>query len=439
MRAVFGCFADASVWISSDTAAGGWPAVSSISAKDGQAPSISFVLSADGSDAPVEASASGDEFPIVSGRTSFGAYVFVFSSEGIRELVSVLSDFGIRAILPPDPDSPSSPAREGDGALLLCSKCVTLTPSSLSSIRVYDGVSDRGSGPHFVVDGNVRFATGNNMAFSEADGVRGFMVSASPGSGSGRVSCGCGGKSVVESALKSPDGHVRLFNDACYDIEPGEVGSVVVDGVARVSRELKIHAKCTACCTCDMYASIVNDRLVALSNAVRSAKADVGSLLGTYEHAVNLFNERMSKPDRSDVMMSMTGMPVGAKLSPKLDAADVRGKMERCAFSVVVKNRSFVNMSVKVVALSGSDTIVEAAAAWSDLSGAPKTKNADSGSGIVGSSFPVYPGRTLCITFVSVRNQMVKSVSAARYSGSATVSVSYAGGAIGNFSKSVEV
>ena len=179
------------------------------------------------------------------------------------------------------------------------------------------------------------------MVLSDPEDVEnGIELSAVPGAGTGIISCGCRGQAESDSTIISPDGHTRIFNDTCYDIEPGPFGTVVVDGETRKSRKLVLHAKCTSCCTCDMYASIVNDKLAALATAVRSAKSDISSLLQTYESGVDAFNRRIYVPKLSDVTVTISGMPIGENLSPKLGGTGVKGKMGRCAFTAIVRNLS---------------------------------------------------------------------------------------------------
>lgn len=430
------CFVDACVNISGVSIEDGWPSIGLFSVGSS---SISFSVSAGGSDVAVTIAESASGFPIVSGKAPFGSYVVVTSAEGVRDFLAFCS---ANSISPPVPGS-SSPS-ERDGVFLrLCAKCVTKSPVGLTSIRVFDGVNPRSSGPHFVLKGNVAVKPGNNMLLSEPD-ENGIQMDAVPGAGMGVVPCSCENKAVVKSPIMSPDGHTRIFNDTCYDVEPW-IESVEEEGVVvkRVGH-LQLHAKCTACCTCAMYESIVNDRLVPLSNAVRQARSALRGYLSDYESAVRRFNQRLMRPTLSDVRLSLSGMPVGANLSPKLSDTKVKGKMGRCAFTAILRNSSYSVITATVYSLTGSDSVVEASASWSDEYGVPKSKSGNSESDIVGQSFTVMPGMSLVVAFVSVKNDMVGAASTGGYVGSISVGLSYStedgpSGSLGILRKTVEV
>jgi hypothetical protein len=308
---------------------------------------------------------------------------------------------------------------------------------------VYDGVNPRDKGPHFVLKGNVSVKPGNNMILSDTE-ENGIQIGAVPGAGMGTVPCLCEDMASVNSPIMSPDGHTRIFNDTCYDIEPW-IESVIENGaVVKRIGHIQLHAKCTACCTCAMYESIVNDRLVPLSNTVRQARSIIAKHLSDYESAVRRFNQRLSKPTLSDVRLSLSGMPVGANLSPKLDETGVKGRMGRCAFTATLRNSSYSVITATVYSLEGSDVVAEVSVSWSDENGIPKSKSGNSASDIVGKSFTIMPGMSLVIAFVSVKNDMVGSASTGGYSGSISVGLSYSSeggrsGSLGILRKTVEV
>jgi hypothetical protein len=137
--------------------------------------------------------------------------------------------------------------------------------------------------------------------------------------------------------------------------------------------------------------------------------------------------------------MSLSGMPVGSNLSPKLSGGKVKGKMQRCAFTAIVRDASFFSLNFRIGSISGSDKVVESSASWSDLSGSPKSRTSDSTASIVGSSFLIYPGRSLVISFVSVKNTMVEKVKTGGFTGSVSVGVSGPRGSIGTISRTVSV
>ena len=430
------CFVDAGVSVHGADIADGWPSIGKLATG---ASWISFVLSAGGMERPITISATDARFPIVSGKADFGSYVIVASSEGIRDFLSFCSS---NSISPPVPGSSSPSERVGDFFLRLCAKCVTRSPIGLTSIKVYDGVNAKSEGPHFVLKGDVAIKPGNNMLLSEQD-ENGIQIGAVPGAGMGVVPCMCDDNAVVKSSIMSPDGHTRIFNDTCYDIEPW-IETKNEGGVTERIGHIQLHAKCTACCTCAMYESIVNDRLAPLSAIVRQAKADIASQLSEYENAVKRFNQRLLRPTASDVRLSLSGMPVGANLSPKLAETKVKGKMGRCAFTAILRNSSYSVINATVYSLSGSDTVVEASASWSDADGTPKSKTGNAASDIVGQTFSIMPGMSLVVTFVSVKNEMVGAASTGGYKGSISVGLSYStengpSGSLGIMRKSVEV
>ena len=430
------CFADAFVNAYGADIEDGWPSIGGFSAGDS---CMSFSICAGGMSASVTISDLASRFPILSGRAPFGSYVVVMSSEGLRDFLSFCSE---KSISPPAPGSSSTSERDG-AFLRLCARCTAKSPSGLTSIRVFDGVNPKSSGPHFVLKGNISVIPGNNMLISDPD-ENGMQIGAVPGAGMGTVPCSCEDVASVKSPIMSPDGHTRIFNDTCYDIEPW-IESVIENGVV-VKRigHIQLHAKCTACCTCAMYESIVNDRLAPLSAIVRQAKADIASHLSAYENAVKRFNQRLLRPTASDVRLSLSGMPVGANLSPKLAETKVKGKMGRCAFTAILRNSSYSVINATVYSLAGSDTVVEASASWSDAGGTPRSKTGNAASDIIGQTFSIIPGMSLVVTFVSVKNEMVGAASTGGYKGSISVGLSYStengpSGSLGIMRKSVEV
>ena len=433
------CIVDAGVHISGDAVSPDeWPAIG-ISGFDVQGQSVTLLLSACGQEMVVLARPEEKPFPVISAKTTWGLFVVVLSSEGMRDFLSFCSE---NSISPPASGSSSPSGWDGGYFINLCPKCVSVSPVGLSSIRVYDGVEKQSDGPHFVLKGDVVIKPGNNMLLSDAED-NGIEIGAVPGAGLGTVPCSCDDVAVVKSPIMSPDGHTRIFNDTCYDVEP-RIETYVEDGKTRRRGILQLHAKCTACCTCAMYASIVNDRLAPLAALVRQAKSDLDGLLSSYESAVKRFNQRLTRPMLSDVRLSISGMPVGSNLSPKLSGTNVKGKMGRCAFTAILRNSSYSVISATVYSLTGSDTVVEASASWTDRDGAQRSRSGNSSSDIVGKTFSIGPGMSLVVTFVSVKNDMVGAAKTGGYSGSISVGLSYSSeggpsGSLGILRKSVEV
>ena len=418
------------------------------------------------------------EFPIISGSTNWGWYSLTLSSVGIREFI----DYGV---------SPSN-AADGCSWMKLCDKCICMKPHELTSIRVYDGVSipaydefssysvgdvcrcngctyrcvsemsaadgDDGNrfdpaswekilvtdtAPDFVLEGRVEVHPGYNMLIDEpesyADGDSlGFSINASAGAGLGRTSCGCSSSDSAKSLLVGVDGHARFFNDACYDIEPRcqtdkETGERF--------GEILLHAKCTACCTCDMYSSIVNDRLAPLAAIIRECKTSLSEELGEYERGVYLFNKRIQTPTVDDITLSLTGVPVGKNVGSKLSGSGVSGNMQRCAFTAILRNSSYATITASVFSISGTDTVIEASAAWADQDGNQKSLTKDSA---FWPTISLAPGHALAITYVSRKNAKVKKATTGGYVGKVSIGVTYRTesgktGNLGTLEKSVKV
>lgn len=433
------CFVDALVTVSGDlSSSGAWPSIGNFSADGGL---LSFDLCAMSSSVRVSVSKSSDAFPIVRGSTKWGQYVIVLSSDGISGFVSLCSG---RIVLPPVSGT-SSPAGRDGLFLRLCARCVNAVPQHLLAIGVYDGVHSLSSGPHFVMEGDVSIVPGNNIVLSEPDdGETGISISASAGAGIGTIPCECEDGTVSVSSIAGKDGNVRIFNDTCYDVEP--IVETYVDGnVQRRRATLRISGKCTACCQCEMYESIVNDRLAVLYRRIKDAKSEVSGLLSKYESAVEAFNDRVRNPSASDFTLSLSGMPVGSNVSPKLNGDGVYGRMGRCSFTAVLRNSSYAVASVRVASIYGTDTVVEASASWTEKGGQTRSVSGDTTSAVVGKTFSVGPGMSLVVTFVSSKSDMVQSADTnSGYKGSISVGLSCHpdGGrplSIGVLSKSVEV
>lgn len=466
------CFVDARVNLDRHSVSEvEWPSVGGFAKTKNR---LSFFIETCGTKIPLSVTPSRTPFPIISGSADWGWYVVTMSSEGVKEFCE--SDFEFRA--------------GESNSVRLCDRCVSMKPVELSSLKVYDGVSidlfDKYVGyepgevcrmhgrfyrcrshvdpgmpfdvgkwdevgissidPDFVLMGDVDIRPGYNIQITEPDDIEmdveaGFELNAEPGAGLGRVPCDCTRSDVVVSQLFAETGHTRLFNDTCYDVEP------FVEEDEKTHEKigvLQLHVKCTACCTCDMYASIVNDRLVNIANAIRGCKKDLDDDLVLYEDAVARFNRRLEAPTIDDVSMTLTGMPVGKNVGSKLSGSNVSGMMQRCAFTAVVRNSSYSTIIVSVYSLKGSDYVIEATASWADENDDPQSKTTDSARKMIGASFSILPGRSLVIAYITKRDSHVSSVTTGGYTGSVAVGISYKmdsgeSGSLGRISKTVEV
>jgi hypothetical protein len=118
-------------------------------------------------------------------------------------------------------------------------------------------------------------------------------------------------------------------------------------------------------------------------------------------------------------------MPIGANVSPKIGNANVAGKMSRCAFSALVRNSSFSALMVTITKMSGTDSIVEAIATWTNELGEPLEVVSDSAEGVVKKTYTIYPGRSLSVTYVSKKNASVSQVNTGGFSGKFEVDIAY--------------
>lgn len=433
------CFVDAVLYVDSEgLSEDKWPVIGSFSVSGN---SISFNIGSGPheSDVRVVVASSAVAFPIVTGSADWGRYALVLSSEGIDRFVS---QCGRLSVSPPVQGNSSSPGRDGGFWMRICAKCITARPRGLSSLMVYDGVKPRDEGPHFVMRGDVSIRPGNNMRLDEPDeldGMAGMELNAVPGAGLGRCPCMCEDFSGGNAQLAGPDGHARFFNDTCYDLEPRE--KYYDEEIGMMTQNLQVHVKCTACCTCQMYEDIVNGRLVPLANAIRQAKEDIHTLLLKYNARVSTFNNRIKTPKLSDITVTMSAMPIGRNVSPKLKSGNVKGMMARCAYTVVVRNSSFKCMRIRFSSISGTNSIVESSAAWSDKNGNPLSVTGDSEAEVVGRQFLLYPGRSLVLTYISRKAIKMSSVSTGGFEGKVSASVAYEWGStfvsLGSISKSV--
>ena len=431
------CFVDACIYVDSESLDSKWPVVGAFSI-NGNAISFKIGSGTEGGDVSLSVSSSSIVFPIVSGAAPWGRYVLVLSSEGIRDFCALCEDISIYPPSPPALITSSSSGRDGDFWLRICAKCTTMRQRGLTSIMVYDGMSSIESGPHFVMRGDISIMPGNNVRLLPPDDEsNGVQISAVPGAGLGKCPCICEESSGGSSALAGPDGNCRIFNDTCYDLVPGSKYDKYVESLGRYAhtQEIEIHAKCTACCSCEMYAGLVN-RLASIAGlvgsdseyargSVRWAKAMLGDMHAKYEDAVEKFNQRMSAPKISDLALTLSGMPIGKNVSPDISNSGVTGKMSRCAFTAILRNSSYFEILARITSMSGTNSVVEASVSWSSESGAPMSVTRDSSSGIVGRTFSVFPGRSLVVTYISTKGDKVNSVVTGGFRGSIYVDLSY--------------
>jgi hypothetical protein len=405
--AVFGCFVDAVVQLMSPYSAAE-PRVTGISV-DGKVLSFTLVDAAGfGEPASLTCSATKARFPVISGKTGWCWYTFVMSSDGIGEFAGVKE---------------ADPAMDVSGDVLqLSDRCLGRSANGVVTLDVYGGErepyegADRKCtrlealdlGPDWTVSGDVALREGNNMSITGGSTVdalagvsdsNGLTLNAVPGAGAGRLPCEC--RDAVEfktSGLPGRDGHTRLFNDTCYDLVP----MLYTPEVAY----LRMHVKCKACCTCEMYASIVNDRLVPLKDSVLASKRSLDSTLGKYETNVAKWNSRMKTATPEDIVVSASAVPLDAA-GTNLRGGAVLGMMSRCGFSVAVRNDSFVDVQVLLSDLMSNGDVFEAQVSFVDSSLQPRiVKLRPPGYGC---DVTLPPGRSMAFTCFVRPKSMVKT------------------------------
>lgn len=352
-RTVLGCFVDAMIQMK-DGVSYGDPVVSGISITGH---TLSFNINAPGTAATtITCTRSKTMFPVISKEAEWGWYTFVLSSDGIREFEEHSELIGDIS----------------ESELHFSSRCIGRPQSKVSCFEIYGGrrvnkdtgkrlsVSEALSeDPDTTVAGDVKFVPGYNcdISYNEASLYTdaGISFRATPGAGMGIAPCECDDHELVDTdvntlGLFSSDGHVRLFNDTCYDVLPVKVSDE--EGM------LFLSVKCKACCTCDMYASIVNDRLIPLKNKILESRKDLNKAYNTYETNVNLWNNRLNTALKEDVVVTMTAVPLDAAATNV--KGHVYGKMNRCGYSVTMRNDSFVTLSFRLERFSANGMAFQA-------------------------------------------------------------------------------
>lgn len=396
---VFGCFIDAVVQLKSsylDIT----PEITGISTNGN---SLEFVLAdrdAVHESKSIVCTKSRLRFPIVKGETSWCWYTFILSADGIKEYVEV--------------NASDDPVGDISGCkLYLSNRCLGNEAHEVTSIQVYGGKGwNRAAGrrytrkeamalpPDAVVTGDVKVQTGYNVAFGSTtnyvslaaiDSSNDIIINAIPGAGMGALPCDCEEGVVFKTpGLLSPDGHVRLFNDTCYDLMPTKESDLY--------SELKMHAKCKACCTCQMYVSIVNDRLVPLKDEILADKNSLDSTFNTYETNVAKWNERINNAFEDDIVITVTGTPLDAAGTDLKVGGNVTGFMNRCGFSIMVRNDSFVTVTFEFSDFSTNGEFFESQISYLDANLKPVITQLDLGRGGGGISVALPPGRSATFT-----------------------------------------
>lgn len=426
---VFGCFIDAFIQpksLSADID----PYISGIS-MDGGVLSFSLHGTVGGEDVSVPLTCSSsrlDRFPIVNGQTEWCWFTFVMSSAGISEYA--------------DAQASDKPVGDISGDVVRFSKrCLGYYSSmEVTSLRVYGGERmNEAAGRRYtrrevmeleeagvdvcdaVLDGHVTFKTGYNMSFSPGladldllgeQNTGDITFNASPGAGLGRLPCRCVDTLVYKTpGLLSKDGHTRLFNDTCYDLVPRLFSAK--------SSELMMHVKCKACCTCEMYEDVVNKRLAPLKDSILESRDTLDEVLDTYTENVKKWNKRLKTATPDDIVVTVSAVPLDAAATDLTGTRNVSGKMNRCGFSVMVRNESFVMVDVSFDGVISNGEVFESQLSYMDSSKTPVIVPAPSGVARV--TLP--PGRSVTLTCFIRLNSMVKTDRQTGFAARASVTV----------------
>ena len=353
-RLVFGCFLDAMIQLK-----GGAEAYISGISVDGA--TLSFSLCQEGQESVrLTCTRSSKRYPVVSGECDWCWYSIVLSADGIREMGEANIE------LNPDEKLP------------FASRCIGLMSNGVTSLVVYDGTGTNENGRRYTlsevlkdealanwrVKGDVALQEGYNAVIETGpesmvlDGGQVITIGMSPGAGAGVVPCWCDDNEVVYKTpgLICDDGHVRIFNDTCYDLQTDRDTSPGI-GVGSEGF-LKIHEKCKACCTCEMYATVVNDKLIPMKDSVLKSRETLENTYTTYEKFVKDWNERLVTALPEDIIVSMTAVPLEAAAT-NLYSSKTSGKMSRCGFSISVRNSSFVDIVIKLAGFYANGRVFE--------------------------------------------------------------------------------
>ena len=378
---VLGCFVDAAIQPVGHNDPE--PVVSSVSASSS---TITFKLAGRG-EITLSCTRSRSRFPVVSGTTEWCRYAFVLSSDGIGELVESGKSFS--------------------GTLRFSRRCICEAPSVVDSILVYGGTGVNEYGfrytideameeePDAIVSGDASVVSGYNMEM--ADTEDGITLSAVPGGGAGVAPCGCdsSGDDGAAKWLVCENGHARLFNDTCYDVEAYQE--------SRLKGFLKIHAKCTPCCTCEMYESIVNGRLIPLRDKIEEDAAVIDAVDLKYEEYVNKWNDRLHKAFPEDIVVTMTAVPLDAAATDV--GGPVFGKMDRCGFSVSMRNDSFVDVTMRASKIISNGDVFQSNLSYME-GDSPKVVAVPPDEGF---SVVLKPGRSAVLSYFVRLNKMVQT------------------------------
>lgn len=309
---------------------------------------------------------SKSKFPVIRGYTDWCWYTFTISAASIIEGIEELKSLDQQAI-----GSPNLTNLQ----LEFNTRCVGIQPNMLTSLHIYEGdkpslrypterftvqeiLEDNVAPDCIISTGDVSLTEGYNMSFapnsiisSITPLVDSINISAVPGAGAGVAPCPCTDDvDLSKFRLKSSNGHVCIINDSCYDLYPQKV--------SEQQAVVKFIAKCTACCTCDMYASLVENRLAPIKDEILANKNSIDSTLNKYEEYVQKWNERLVTVLPEDITITATGVGLDA-VATDLKESKTSGYLDRCGFSINITNNAFLPVEVEITKISAHGSIHE--------------------------------------------------------------------------------
>lgn len=405
-RLLFGCFSDAAIQMKASFT---FEDVK-ITQLAIQGHTLKFAITNGHTSTVLSCTRTTTKFPVVYGATDWCWYTFVLSSDGIRALEENVESVG----------------NVTSQTFSLNTKCLGVNPPQVTSIAIYGGsrineltgkrltlVEALSEKPDVIVTGDTGIREGYNiklgagiipLSFLSAENS--IVINAVAGAGMGTAPCSCIKKEVEfkTPGLIASDGNLRLFNDTCYDLVPNKKPAVESD---KIEGTLEINAKCKACCTCDMYASIVNDQLVPLKERIIHSRDMVTKVFSTYEDNVTKWNERIANASPEDVVISLTGVALDAA-GTNLIGGDVAGRMSRCGYTLTIRNDAFVPLEIRLSQFSSNGAPFEAQVSYMQDADTPVVMPLDLSQPEI-CSITLVAGRTLTVTYFTRLSSMSKT------------------------------
>ena len=401
---VFGCFVDALVQYSDNTSI--TPYVTGIRL-DGH--TLKFTLVCGSNREELSCTRTAERFTVIQtpkdSTVSWGWYVFVISNDGIRDFEenkdSIEDISGVRITL----SVHCIGNHASDVRRLLVYSGTGIDPTTGVRYKLSDAIL---SSPDWEVTGDVKLLPGNNIRYTGAsvgwdtsDTGNRISINAIPGAGQGRIA-GTEIKESIQPAMPdlfTGDGNVRLLNDLCYDIVPRRL--------SERDSEIEMHVKCKACCTCDMYADIVNKRLVPLKDSLLETRDSLNETLAKYEENVEKWNYRLTHVQPVDIVMTVAGVPLDAAATD-IKGGGIVGCMNRCGYSLMIRNDAFVDVRIDLSEFRSNGLAFESQVSYIGKDELPEIIKVDLNNLDI-CSITLPPGRSATLTYFIRLRSMVST------------------------------